>query len=228
MLDRLLESDAKRERFATGAVASIVTHTAVIGVALYATAHARVEIVKPPEVVRPVYFPQPRAPRTSKPAQTVQQPVWNPRLVFDARIVDISSPSVDATPTVAGTRDFVPSPNGALATSGNLTGTALAGDGAFRADQVDEQVAVAPGNTPPRYPEVLRAAGIEGRVVARFIVSEEGRAEPGSIRFARSDSQLFEDAVRSALGRMRFIPAQTAGKKVRQLVEMPFVFTLSR
>ena len=228
MLDRLLESKGKRGRSATGAVASVAAHAAIIGVAVYATAEARVEIVKPPEVVRLVYSQQPTAPRTSKPAPAVQHPVWNDRFVVDARSVDISIPSVDVTPTVAGTRDFVPSPDGALLTNGNLTGTTPAGDGAFRADQVDEQVAVAPGNTPPRYPEVLRAAGIEGRVIARFIVSEEGRVEPGSIRFARSDNQLFEDAVRSALGRMRFIPAQTAGKKVRQLVEMPFVFTLSR
>jgi outer membrane biosynthesis protein TonB len=44
----------------------------------------------------------------------------------------------------------------------------------------------------------------------------------------RSDSPLFDEAVRSALGRMRFAPAEIAGRKVRQLVEMPFVFALSR
>jgi protein TonB len=34
--------------------------------------------------------------------------------------------------------------------------------------------------------------------------------------------------VRVALRRMRFIPAEVGGAKVRQLVQMPFVFTLSR
>jgi protein TonB len=34
--------------------------------------------------------------------------------------------------------------------------------------------------------------------------------------------------VRVALRRMRFIPAEVGGVKVRQLVQMPFVFTLSR
>jgi periplasmic protein TonB len=34
--------------------------------------------------------------------------------------------------------------------------------------------------------------------------------------------------VRTALRRMRFVPAQIGGKKVRQLVQMPFVFTLQK
>jgi protein TonB len=34
--------------------------------------------------------------------------------------------------------------------------------------------------------------------------------------------------VRRALARMRFVPAEAGGRKVSQLVEMPFVFTLSR
>jgi outer membrane biosynthesis protein TonB len=32
----------------------------------------------------------------------------------------------------------------------------------------------------------------------------------------------------SALGRMHFVPAEIGGKKVRQLVQMPFLFKLSR
>jgi protein TonB len=71
-------------------------------------------------------------------------------------------------------------------------------------------------------------AGVEGQVIAVFVVDEDGRAEEGSVRFVRSDNRLFEDAVKLALRRMRFIPAQVGGKKVRQLVQMPFVFTLAR
>ena len=48
------------------------------------------------------------------------------------------------------------------------------------------------------------------------------------IKILSSDNLLFNDAVLSALGRMRFVPAEIGGKKVRQLVQMPFVFTLSR
>ena len=37
---------------------------------------------------------------------------------------------------------------------------------------------------------------------------------------------LFERAVRDALGAMRFVPAQAGGRRVRQLVEQSFLFTL--
>jgi len=100
--------------------------------------------------------------------------------------------------------------------------------GTFRADQVEKQVSVVPGSQPPRYPEILRSSGVEGQVTALFVVDETGRAEEDSVRFVRSDNPLFEDAVKQALHRMQFVPAEIAGRRVRQLVLMPFVFTLAR
>ena len=100
--------------------------------------------------------------------------------------------------------------------------------GTFRADQVEKQVSVVPGSPPPRYPEILRSVGVEGQVTALFVVDETGRAEEDSVRFMRSDNPLFENAVKQALHRMRFVPAEIGGRKVRQLVLMPFVFTLAR
>jgi protein TonB len=85
-----------------------------------------------------------------------------------------------------------------------------------------------PGNPTPRYPEALRASGVEGQVVAVFIVDQQGRTEEASIRFTTSDSPLFEESVRAALRRMRFAPAEVGGVRVRQLVQMPFLFTFAR
>jgi periplasmic protein TonB len=98
----------------------------------------------------------------------------------------------------------------------------------FRADQVEKQVSLISGSASPRYPEVLRMAGVEGKVVVQFVVDDEGRVEEKTLRFVRHDNPLFDEAVRTALARMRFAPAEVAGRKVRQLVEMPFVFALSR
>jgi protein TonB len=150
------------------------------------------------------------------------------RLVFVAPDVDIKVPSVDISDVVSKPGDFSPATTGS-SESNRGEGSAQSSSGApFRADQVEKQVGVIPGSAAPRYPEVLRSSGVEGRVVAEFVVDELGRAEEGSVRFVRSDNQLFEDAVRVALRRMRFIPAEVGGVKVRQLVQMPFVFTLSR
>jgi protein TonB len=110
------------------------------------------------------------------------------------------------------------------------TDSAAAGEATtpFSAEQVERQVTLRNGGRAPRYPNSLRVSGIEGEVVALFVVSEAGRVEPASVRFLRSDHVLFEAAVRDALDAMRFNAAETGGKRVRQLVQMPFVFTLTR
>jgi protein TonB len=105
---------------------------------------------------------------------------------------------------------------------------AVASTDALMADQVDRQVHLVDGSPAPRYPNALRVAGVEGQVVAVFVVNERGRAELGSLRFTSSDNALFEAAVRDALATLVFAPAEVGGRKVRQLVQMPFVFRLSR
>jgi protein TonB len=103
-------------------------------------------------------------------------------------------------------------------------GRAAPGGAPFEAAMVDEPVAPDPRNPPPRYPEALRAAGVGGRAVARFVVDTLGRVEPGTVRVASPDDPRFADAAREALGRMRFRPARAGGVRVRQLVELPFAF----
>ena len=71
-------------------------------------------------------------------------------------------------------------------------------------------------------------AGVEGQVVAVFVVDDQGRVEAGTISFLRSDNEQFEREVLATLRNMRFAPAEVGGRKVRQLVQMPFVFKLSR
>ena len=227
MLDRLLESKPARERATGGAILSITAHTALIAAAVYATAQARVQAPHPSELVRAIYFP--RIPDAASPPRTPEQrskPIAGQRLIFVDPAIDIKLPPVDVEGVLSSPTDFVRTP---LTFGGSAAeGSGPAARMPFSAAQVEKQVAIAAGNAPPRYPEALRQLGIEGRVLATFVVNEQGRAEEESIRFARSDNQLFEDAVRVALRRMRFIPAEVGGRKVRQLVEMPFVFTISR
>jgi protein TonB len=229
MLDMLLESKSKRKRSATGAILSVLGHTALIAGAVYATAQARVQPMGSPEMVRPVYFPQARNPvSTVRPTTARQQPLANSRsLTFIDPHVDINVPRVDIGDAVSRPGDFSPGPITATESSGGESGARPA-DAPFRADQVERQVGLVPGSAAPRYPETLRSLGVEGQVIAEFVVDDKGHAEERSVRFVRSDNQLFEDAVRVALRRMRFIPAEVGGRKVKQLVQMPFVFTLAR
>jgi protein TonB len=228
MLEALLESKSRRERSAGGAIVSVTAHTALIAAALYATAQARVQPAGITETVRPVYFPRvPLRPHLGVPATSSRRPFDGHHLIFVAPNIDTKVPTVDISDVVSKPGDFNPSTIASTSSAGQESGGS-SGAAPFRADQVEKQVGVIPGSAPPRYPEVLRSSGVEGQVIAQFVVDEQGRAEEGSLRFVRSDNQLFEDAVRVALFRMRFIPAEVGGVKVRQLVQMPFVFTLSR
>lgn len=80
----------------------------------------------------------------------------------------------------------------------------------------------------PRYPDALKSTNVEGDVVMHFIVSAEGRVEPGSIAVVSSPNKLFSDAVRTALLNARYHPAQAGGHAVRQLVEQSFSFRLQK
>lgn len=92
--------------------------------------------------------------------------------------------------------------------------------------QVESQVRHAPNTVHPRYPTDLREAGISGTVHAEFVVGADGTVEPGTFRALSSDHAGFTEAVRAALPRMRFVPAEVGGKAVRQLVQQPFVFAI--
>lgn len=94
--------------------------------------------------------------------------------------------------------------------------------------QVERTVSPRPGNSAPRYPDVLRSANIEGEVLAQFVVGPNGLADTSTFKAVRSTHSLFTDAVRSALPRMRFTPAAVGGLPVKQLVQMPFQFNLSK
>lgn len=94
--------------------------------------------------------------------------------------------------------------------------------------QVEQAVTVAEGNPRPRFPDVLRAANIEGEVLAQFVADTFGMADMRTFKVLKSSHDLFTDAVRTVLPTMRFNPALVGGRKVKQLVQMPFQFNLSK
>ena len=75
---------------------------------------------------------------------------------------------------------------------------------------------------------MLQSAGVEGDVRAQFVVDTLGRVEQGSFKALDTTHDLFAAAVREALGRARFKPAEAGGHRVRQLVEQTFTFRIAR
>ena len=234
MFNQLLESRAHKQKMAGGTMFSIVLHTVLIGGAVYATARAGVKDEKAKaekiQFVEMKKEPPKEAPKEPPPKEVVVKPPPPKGFqVLRAPVkIDIKIPEIDLSKAVTNESDFTGKGVKGGTGSGVVGGTGPVTNQTYFEFQVEKQVAVIAGNAPPRYPEALRQAGVEGRVMAEFVVNEQGRTEEASIRFVQSDNDLFEDAVRVALRRMRFIPAEVGGRKVRQLVEMPFVFTLAR
>jgi periplasmic protein TonB len=99
--------------------------------------------------------------------------------------------------------------------------------GPYMEFQVEEAVRKIGGDA-PEYPASLKEMGVTGKVLAQFVVGENGRYEPGSLKIIESSNPAFTAAVKQALPGMRFSAAQIGGKKVSQLVQMPFQFNLAR
>jgi len=101
-----------------------------------------------------------------------------------------------------------------------------AADSIYLESQVDNPVAFDDRSMAPMYPDSLRIAGIEGAVMAQFVVDTTGRVELASFVLLESSHGRFTESVRDALPRMLFRPAEINGRKIKQLVQLPFVFRL--
>jgi Periplasmic protein TonB, links inner and outer membranes len=96
----------------------------------------------------------------------------------------------------------------------------------FTGDQVSVPAAwIGGGSGIPVYPDSLWTARVTGRVVAEFIVGQDGNIENGTLTIASATHPYFASAVRSALDGAVFRPAVLNGNPVRQLVQLPFVFS---
>lgn len=85
-------------------------------------------------------------------------------------------------------------------------------------------------NVAPAYPAELQRQGIGGTFAVEFVVDTLGAADPESFVVLPQypADPLFVEAVRKTVPRMRFLPAELNGRKVRQLVQQAFAFNPGR
>lgn len=236
MFNQLLESKAKKEKMAGATVVTTILYAGVITLAVWATADAGikkdktsnqsvkfVEIKKEPPKEEPKDKPPPPKEVVVKPPppkgfQVLRAPVK----------IDVKIPEIDLSKSVTNEADFSgKGVKGGIA-SGVVGGTAIVTNQTYFEFQVEKPAQAASGNPSPRYPEVLKSSGVEGKVMAQFVVLETGRADMDTFKILSSDNDLFSSAVKNVLPQMRFLPAEIGGKKVRQLVQLPFEFKINR
>jgi len=82
----------------------------------------------------------------------------------------------------------------------------------------------------PVYPEIARVAGVEGEVVLKFVLNQEGKVDTGSINIIKNttgESGCKEAAI-VALKQYRFSPAKKNGKAISVWAQQQFTFKLNR
>lgn len=94
----------------------------------------------------------------------------------------------------------------------------------FSEIEVDSAAARDPDSEGPVYPPTLMAKGIEGSVLATFVVDTNGRPDVDTYIALEATHPLFGTAVRAALPRMKFRAAKRGNVPVRQQVELRFSF----
>ena len=225
MFNNLLESRPVKQRTAGGMVGSVFLHTVLLVAAAYATLHATAKKEKREEKIN--FVEVKKAPPPKPPPQEVAPPPPKGFQVLTAPInIPNVLPDIDLTKQITNAEDF----SGKGVAKGVAKGIevkAVEGQTYFEF-QVEKPVMQAPNSAVPRYPEILKSAGVEGEVLASFVVDTTGKAEPGSFKVLHATHELFASAVRSALPNMLFLPAEVGGKKVKQLVQQPFVFAITK
>ena len=80
----------------------------------------------------------------------------------------------------------------------------------------------------PRYPDLLRQAGIEGRVVVEAVIDTTGRAERAGLRIVSSSHALFAPEASALVLGSRYRSARFGGRPVRVRILVPVAFALRR
>ena len=236
MFDQLLETKAQKQKKSGGTVISIILHTLFVAGAIYATNKTAQALEKPKEekvtVVENKKEPEPEKPKEQPKPQEVVAQVAPPKgfqvLTPPIDVPDVI-PDVDLSRKATDEADF-----SGKGVQGGIAKGVEGGTGPVISDQpyfdfqVEKAAAAIPGSGAPAYPEMLKSSGVEGEALVQFVVDTTGRAELGSFKVLRASHDAFGQAVRAALPRMRFLPAELGGRKVRMLVQQPFAFALNR
>jgi protein TonB len=236
---KLIATRPTKESSTGGKFASAAFHGMLFTTLIIATAQRDTEIfVDPGQRVIPLRpftpeTPEPITPSPAPPTPSVptepKPPTPEPPTEIPPTPSEIPSTIPEPGPATNLPSEPAPSvPSSGEPGTGEPTGEpTYSPSGALSAGEVDRPVIILRSSPLPRYPEMLRSSRLEGGVRVVFIVGPDGRVEMESVRIVEASHPLFAEAVRSVLPRMRFRPAQAGNRRVRQLVEIPFGFTLT-
>src|SRR3954466_124881 len=188
MFNNLIESRPKKQRSTGGMIVSVIAHAILITGAVYGTLQAKEKLEKPKQ--EKVEFvdmkkkdepPPPKEEPKPMPKDVVAAPP-PPKgfqvLTAPIKVPDVL-PDIDLSKKVTDEEDFTGKGVAGGMAKGVVGGTPAPVNSTqtYFEFQVEKQVSPFPGNPPPRYPDMLRSANVEGEVLAQFVVDTTGRAD---------------------------------------------------
>jgi protein TonB len=238
MFNNLIESKRAKDRSVGGTAFSVVMHAVLITLVVYVTANAGQKMVQEHRQ-EDVHFaevkpkepppPEPEKPQPPPPEVVAAPPPPKGFQVLTAPInIPDKIPDVDLSKAVTDEADFSGKGVAGGRAKGVEGGVPQNSDQPLFEFQVEKLVLPREGNPAPRYPSMLESSHVEGDVLAQFVVDTAGRAEMSTFKVLQSSNDLFTSAVKNVLPNMRFYPAEAGGRKVKQIVQMPFKFTVPK
>jgi len=234
MLGVLLESRAKQQRRSGGMALSVIVHLAIITATVAGTTIAKPapKLEKPKFVPVRIADPEPPKPvpvrevrRESRPSNLPASNIVIKQIDIPTRI-PIGIPEPDLRMGMPADSFVIGGRHGAK--DGPIGGSLVGPETSNTEWRGNDAYMNLIKSATPRYPEVLRQSGIDGRVLIRFTVDTLGRIDQASVQVLSETHALFTRAVRESLAGFRFRPAESNGKKVPALAEMPFEFSITK
>jgi TonB family protein len=223
VFDNLIESKRRksgRRAFGVGAV-SLIVHTVVIAGAVYATLNAGQSDNSVKVDTAMVFVDQPKQekPPEQQPVQ-LDVPLKGFQTVVAPDVIPTNIPPVNLQ------EHFDPKDYSGSGVEGGLaSGMVPTGNEVFMEAIVEEKPTVLSGPIPV-YPELLKQAQIQGRVLVQAIVDTLGRAEPNSVKVLQSPNPGFDQSAKTYVLKALFRPARVHGRAVRVLIQIPIDFRL--
>lgn len=237
MFDNLIESnpkDRKLRKSVPGSVLSLVIHGVVIYAAVVATMRADEIIEEVLTDTTMVFLTEEQEPEPEPEPEEQQEQVVSldpPPKGFQTVDAPIDIPS--EIPPIDLSERFDPRDFSGIGQEGGVFSGVEGGTGPVDLTQTFMEAAVDEpperlSGPDPRYPEMLRQAGIEGSVVLEFVIDTSGRVEESSIKIIQSTNRAFEGPARDVIRRSLYRPGRVRGQAVRVLVQQSISFTIQR
>ncbi len=210
---------ASGSAFGPGA-ASFTIHAALIACAVYGSLHTKV-VQSVGRLIIDVAVVQADAPRPPAAPTFTTPPISIGTLAIPTTVVPFIPPPSQA-PFDASSFSGVGVE--AIAPLGRDTARRIVSAAAVYAAEVLEERPERISGEPPQYPELLRNAGIGGRVRLEFVLDTAGAVERGSARVLESTHELFSQAALAVVPGWRFRPGRIDGRAVKVRVRIPVDF----